>query len=132
MDTHVTHVMACGGGDEKRPVALAEHMETDKPLRDRSAGAVMHTRSQQYEGLYRVAKRLERLAEGSAGRLEAPCLHERLPLTKQSRADACRDPPVCIAVLLVRLLNTPRVGQNGAISACASGPRRVREYSEGQ
>jgi hypothetical protein len=66
IDTHVTHVIALGGGDEKLLVSLADHMGTYKPLSDRSTGEDMNTRCQRYDGFYCLAKPLERLAEGIA------------------------------------------------------------------
>jgi len=66
IDTPVTHVLAHGGGDEALLVSLADHMGTFKQLMEMSTGEEMNVLCQQYDGLYRVGKLLERLAEGIA------------------------------------------------------------------
>jgi hypothetical protein len=66
IDTHVKHVLAHGGGDEELLVSLADHMGTFKQLMDMSTGEEMNGLCQRYDGFYRFAKLLERLAEGIA------------------------------------------------------------------
>ena len=66
IDTHVTHVLAHGGGDEELLVTLADHMGTFKQLMDMSTGEEMNALCQRYDGFYHFAKLLERLAEGIA------------------------------------------------------------------
>jgi len=66
IDTHVTRLLAHGGGDEALLASLADYMGTFKQLMDLSTGEEMNALCQQYEGFYRVAKLLERLAEGIA------------------------------------------------------------------
>lgn len=66
IDTHVKHVLAHGGGDKELLMSLADHMGTFKQLMDMSTGEEMNTLCQRYDGFYRFAKLLERLAEGIA------------------------------------------------------------------
>jgi hypothetical protein len=47
-------------------VSLADHLGTFKQLREISTGADMNALCQRYDGLYRCANLLERLAEGIA------------------------------------------------------------------
>jgi hypothetical protein len=42
IDTHITHVLAHGGGDEELLVSLADHMGTFKQLMDLSIGGEMN------------------------------------------------------------------------------------------
>jgi hypothetical protein len=65
IDTHVTHVLAHGGGDGVLLVSLANHLGTFKQLMEISTDADMNALCQRYDGLYRLANLLERLAEGS-------------------------------------------------------------------
>ena len=66
IDGHVQHVLARGGGDEELLVSLADHMGTFKQLMDMSTGEEMNALCERYEGFYRFAALLERLAEGIA------------------------------------------------------------------
>ena len=66
IDTHVEHILTNGGGDEDLLVSMADHMGTFKQLMDISTRSDMDRLCQQYDGLYRYAKLLERLAEGIA------------------------------------------------------------------
>ena len=43
IDTHVTHILATGGGDEAVLQSLADHMGTFKQLMDMSTGEEMNT-----------------------------------------------------------------------------------------
>jgi hypothetical protein len=131
IETHLTLVIACAGSDEELLVSLAEHMGTDTPLTDLSTGEDMYTRCQTHDG-FSLLRNCGRGSPKVSPVVEAPCLHERQPLPRQPRAEACRDPPAGIAVLLVRWLNTPRVGPDGELGARASDRKRVKEYSEGQ
>jgi hypothetical protein len=66
IDRHVRRVLAQGGGDEALLMSLADHMGTFKQVMDMSTGEEMNALCQRYEGFYRFAKLLERLAEGIA------------------------------------------------------------------
>jgi len=69
IDTHVRHVLAQGGGDEALLVSMADYadyVETFKQLLDTCTGADMDALCARYDGFYRFAKLLERLAEGIA------------------------------------------------------------------
>ena len=66
IDTHVTQVLAHGGGDEALLVSMADSMPTFKQLLDTCTGAEMDMLCDRYDGFYRFAKLLERLAEGIA------------------------------------------------------------------
>ena len=66
IDRHVRHVLAQGGGDEALLLSLADHMGTFKQVMDLSTGEEMDALCQRYEGFYRFAKLLERLAQGIA------------------------------------------------------------------
>ena len=66
IDRHVKHILAQGGGDEELLMSLADHMGTFKQSRDMSTGEEMNMLCQRYEGFYRFANLLERLAEGIA------------------------------------------------------------------
>jgi hypothetical protein len=60
------HVFAQGGGDGVLLVSLADHLGTFKQLMEISTDADMNALCQRYDGLYRLANLLERLAEGIA------------------------------------------------------------------
>ena len=66
IDRHVTHVLAQGGGDEALLMSLADHMGTFKQLMEISTGEERKALCERYEGFYRFATLLERLAEGIA------------------------------------------------------------------
>jgi hypothetical protein len=66
IDRHVKHVLAQGGGDEELLMSLADHMGIFKQLMDISTGEEMNALCQRYDGFYRLAALLERLAEGIA------------------------------------------------------------------
>jgi len=66
IDQHVKHVLAEGGGDEALLMSLADHMVAFKQLMDMSTIEEMNALCQRYEGFYRFANLLERLAEGIA------------------------------------------------------------------
>ena len=66
INTHVTQVLAEGGGDEALLLSLAEHMETFKQLLETCTSAERIELRARYEGLYRFATLLERLAAGIA------------------------------------------------------------------
>jgi hypothetical protein len=66
IDTHVTEVLAHGGGDEALLRSLADYMPTFKQLLDTCTGAEMDALCERYDGFYRFAKLLERLAGGIA------------------------------------------------------------------
>ena len=66
IDTHVTQVLAHGEGDEALLLSMADDMPTFKQLLDTCTGAEMDALCERYDGFYRFAKLLERLAEGIA------------------------------------------------------------------
>jgi hypothetical protein len=66
IDTHVTEVLAHGGGDEALLRSLADDMPTFKQLLDTCTGAEMDALCERYDGFYRFAKLLEMLAGGIA------------------------------------------------------------------
>ena len=66
IDTHVRQVLAQGGGDEALLLSLADYMPTFKQLLDTCTGAEMDLLCDRYDGFYRFAHLLERLAEGIA------------------------------------------------------------------
>jgi len=66
IDTHVTEVLAHGGGDEALLRSLADDMSTFKQLLDTCTGAEMDALCERYDDFYRFAKLLEMLAGGIA------------------------------------------------------------------
>jgi hypothetical protein len=66
IDTHVRQVLAHGGGDEELLMSMADYMGTFKQLLDTCTGKEMDALCERYDGFYRFAKLLERLAEGIA------------------------------------------------------------------
>ena len=66
IDMHVTQVLAHGGGDEALLLSMGDSMGTFKQLLDTCTGAEMDALCERYDGFYRFAKLLERLAEGIA------------------------------------------------------------------
>ena len=66
IDTHVRQVLAHGGGDEALLLSLADYLPTFKQLLDTCAGAEMDLLCDRYDGFYRFAQLLERLAQGIA------------------------------------------------------------------
>ena len=66
IDIHVKRILAHGGGDEVLLLSLAEHLPTFKQLMDMSTGEEMDALCDRYDGFYRFATLLERLAEGLA------------------------------------------------------------------
>jgi hypothetical protein len=66
IDRHVKRILAQGGGNEELLMSLAHHMRTFKQVMDLSTGEEMNMLCQRYDGFYRFAKLLERLAEGIA------------------------------------------------------------------
>ena len=66
IDTHVTEVLAHGGGDEALLRSLADYMPTFKQLLDTCTSAEMDALCERYDGFYRFAKLLEMLAGGIA------------------------------------------------------------------
>ena len=66
IDTHVKNVLAHGGGDEALLLSVADHMGTFKQLLDTCTRAEMDALCARYDGFYRFAQLLERLAEGIA------------------------------------------------------------------
>ena len=66
IDTHVTQVLAAGGGDEALLLSLADYMGTFKQLLETCTSADMDALCERYDGFYRFAKLLERLAGGIA------------------------------------------------------------------
>ena len=66
IDTHVRQVLAHGGGDEALLLSLADYMPIFKQLLDTCTSVEMDLLCERYDGFYRFAKLLERLAEGIA------------------------------------------------------------------
>jgi len=66
IDDHVQRILAKGGGDEELLESMYDLMPFFKNLMDLSAGQEMNELCQQYDGFYRFAKLLERVAEGIA------------------------------------------------------------------
>ena len=66
MDTHVRQVLTHGGGEEALLLSLADYMPIFKQLLDMCTGAEMDLLCEWYDGFYRFAQLLERLAEGIA------------------------------------------------------------------
>jgi hypothetical protein len=66
IDTHVTQVLADGGGDEALLLSLADYMETFKQLLETCTSEELNALCDRYEGLYRFALLLETLAQGIA------------------------------------------------------------------
>ena len=66
IDTHVRQVLVSGGGYEALLRSLADYMPIFKQLLDTCTGAEMDMLCARYDGFYRFAKLLERLAEGIA------------------------------------------------------------------
>jgi len=65
IDTHVTQVLAEGGGDEAL-LSLADSMGTFKQLLETCTSEELNVLCDRYEGLYRFALLLEMLAQGIA------------------------------------------------------------------
>jgi hypothetical protein len=68
IDRHVKRTVVLGGdgGDEALLVSMSDSMSPFKRLMDISTEAEMNQLGQQYDGFYRFAKLLERLAEAIA------------------------------------------------------------------
>ena len=66
IDTHVTQVLAHGGGDEALLLSMADYLPTFKQLLDICTGEEMDMLCDRYDGFYHFAQLLERLAEGIA------------------------------------------------------------------
>jgi len=66
IDMHVKQVLAHGGGEEALLLSLADSMPTFKQLLDSCTGEEMDMLCERYDGFYRFASLLERLAEGIA------------------------------------------------------------------
>ena len=66
IDIHVREALAQGGGDEDLLRSLADYMPTFKQLLDTCTGKEMDALCERYDGFYRFAQLLERLAGGIA------------------------------------------------------------------
>ena len=66
IDTHVTQVLAAGGGDEALLLSLADYMGPFKQLLETCTSAEVNALCDRYEGLYRFATLLGMLAAGIA------------------------------------------------------------------
>ncbi len=66
IDTHVTQVLAEGGGDEALLLSLADSMETFKQLLETCTNEELNALCDRYADLYRFALLLETLAQGIA------------------------------------------------------------------
>ena len=65
-DKHVKRTIVFGGTDEDLLVSMYDYMDPFKQLLDSSTQHEMDELCQRYDGFYRFAKLLERLAEGIA------------------------------------------------------------------
>lgn len=73
IDTHVRNTLAQGGGEEALLVSMIDYMPLFKQLLDTCSRAEMDMLCTQYDGFYRFAKLLEKLAQGIAdGRIPVP------------------------------------------------------------
>ena len=73
IEKHVNQIVDNGGGDEELLVSMYDHMGTFKQLLDSSTQQEMNELCQRYDGFYRFANLLERLAEGIAnGTISVP------------------------------------------------------------
>ena len=73
IDTHVTQMLADGGGDEALLLSLADYMGPFKQLLETCMSAELSALCDRYEGLYRFATLLEMLAAGIAdGSISVP------------------------------------------------------------
>lgn len=66
IDLHVKRIIVNGGDDADLLVSMYDQMDTFKQLLDTSTQAEMGALLKRYDGFYRFAKLLERLAEGIA------------------------------------------------------------------
>ncbi len=66
IDTHVRQVLAHGGSDAALLLSMADYMPTFKQSLDPCTGEEMNMLCDRYDGFYRFAQLLERLAEGIA------------------------------------------------------------------
>lgn len=66
INTHVTKVLAHGGGDEALLLSLTDSMPTFKQLLDACTSADMDLLCDRYDGFSRFATLLDRLAGGIA------------------------------------------------------------------
>jgi len=66
IDTHVTLMLADGGGDEALLLSLADYMGPFKQLLETCTSAELNALCDRYEGLYRFATLLGMLAAGIA------------------------------------------------------------------
>jgi hypothetical protein len=66
IDTHVRQVLARGGGDEELLMSMADYLGPFKELLDTCTRPEMDALCARYDGFYRFAKLVERLAEGIA------------------------------------------------------------------
>jgi len=73
IDMHVRQVLAHSGGDEALLLSLADDMPIFKQLLDTCTGEEIDMLCDRYDGFYRFATLLERLAEGIAdGSISVP------------------------------------------------------------
>jgi hypothetical protein len=73
IDTHVTQVLADGGGDEALLLSLADHMGMFKQLLETCTSEDLNALCDRYAGLYCFALLLETLAQGIAdGSISVP------------------------------------------------------------
>jgi hypothetical protein len=66
IDKRVQRIIKNGGDDEDLLVSMSDYMDTFKQLLDSSTSQEMNELCQRYDGFYRFAKLLEKLAEGIA------------------------------------------------------------------
>ena len=73
IDAYVNSVFAKGGGDEQLLETMYDNMQPFKEIMDAAGPGEMDRLCERYEGFYRFANLLERLAQGIAdGRIEVP------------------------------------------------------------
>jgi hypothetical protein len=84
IDTHATHVLAYGGGDEELLMSLADYKGTFKQLMDMSTGKEMSALCQRYDGFYPLCETAEEVGRGPP-MAASPCLNESQRLTHDQR-----------------------------------------------
>jgi len=73
IDSYVQQVLAKGGGDEQLLETMYDYMPLFKDILDASAKGELDQLCNRYDGFYRFANLLERLAQGiQEGRIDVP------------------------------------------------------------
>jgi hypothetical protein len=87
IDAEIRQIIDNGGGDEEILRAMPDHMSNFKLLLDSAAPGELDALCRQYDGFYRFAQLLERMAQAIAdGSLTVPRARKRrLPKPKPKR-----------------------------------------------